>query len=130
MLDRIAEERKSADRLRAEQRKYKNSVTESVGSYEEIHINHPAHYTKGIETTDYILSWDMNFVEGNIIKYVSRYKYKDGVEDLKKAHWYLTKLIADCEKSQSDPIQKSQSNPIQKSQSNEKPVKLNLTSSV
>lgn len=57
-------------------------------------VNHPPHYTKGIETSDYIESWEMGFVEGNIIKYVTRYKYKDKpIEDLKKAQWYLTKLI-------------------------------------
>lgn len=56
-------------------------------------INHPPHYNKGIETTDYIFSWDMNFCEGNVIKYVTRYKYKGGVEDLQKAKWYLERLI-------------------------------------
>jgi hypothetical protein len=30
---------------------------------------------------------------GNIIKYVARYKHKNGVEDLEKARWYLNKLI-------------------------------------
>jgi len=56
-------------------------------------VKAPAHYTKGIETMDYINSWDMSFMEGNIIKYVTRYKYKNGLEDLKKAHEYLTRLI-------------------------------------
>lgn len=56
-------------------------------------INHPKHYNMGIETTSYIESWNMNFIEGNIIKYVSRYKYKNGSEDLKKARWYLDRLI-------------------------------------
>jgi len=60
-------------------------------------INHPAHYTVGIETTDYIESWGMDFVEGNIIKYVSRYKYKLGVQDLRKAEWYLKRLITKME---------------------------------
>ena len=55
---------------------------------------HPDHYKVGIETIDYITSWKMDYLEGNIIKYVSRYNYKNGVEDLKKAQWYLTKLIA------------------------------------
>jgi hypothetical protein len=35
----------------------------------------------------------MNYLEGNIIKYVTRYKDKGGIEDLKKAEWYLTRLI-------------------------------------
>ena len=52
----------------------------------------PTYYRKGIETTDYIVSHNMNYVEGNIIKYVTRYKYNGGLEDLKKAEWYLTRL--------------------------------------
>ena len=53
----------------------------------------PPYYRKGIETTDYIVSHSMNYLEGNIIKYVTRYKDKGGIEDLKKAEWYLTRLI-------------------------------------
>ena len=53
----------------------------------------PPYYRKGIETTDYIVSHSMNYLEGNIIKYVTRYKDKGGLEDLKKAEWYLTRLI-------------------------------------
>ena len=39
-------------------------------------INRPAHYTKGIETIDYIRSWEMDYVRGNIVKYVTRFPYK------------------------------------------------------
>tara|TARA_R100001079_G_scaffold68993_1_gene36233 strand:- start:13 stop:213 length:201 start_codon:yes stop_codon:yes gene_type:complete len=53
----------------------------------------PPYYKKGIETTDYIVSHDMNYVEGNIIKYVTRYKEKNGLQDLLKAEWYLNRLI-------------------------------------
>ena len=35
----------------------------------------------------------MDFLEGNIVKYISRYKYKNGIEDLQKARTYLDKLI-------------------------------------
>jgi hypothetical protein len=45
----------------------------------------PTYYRKGIETTDYIVSHSMNYLEGNIIKYVTRYKDKGGLEDLKKS---------------------------------------------
>ena len=55
-------------------------------------INHPDHYNIGIECTDYIKSWDMNFVEGNIIKYVTRYRYKNGLKDLLKAQWYINDI--------------------------------------
>ena len=60
----------------------------------------------------------MSFVEGNIVKYVTRWKYKDGVDDLKKARWYINKLINDAEKSQSKGSEKSQSKGYEKSQSN------------
>ena len=54
----------------------------------------PPHYQQGsIEVIDFILDQNFNYLEGNIIKYVSRYKYKNGIEDLKKAHWYLERLI-------------------------------------
>ncbi len=53
----------------------------------------PKYYKKGIETTKYILSHDMGFCEGNIIKYITRYKQKDGLQDLKKAKKYLELLI-------------------------------------
>lgn len=56
-------------------------------------VQHPTHYNKGIETIKYITSWEMDFLEGNIIKYVTRYKDKNGVEDLKKAKQYLEWLI-------------------------------------
>jgi hypothetical protein len=33
------------------------------------------------------------YLKGNILKYLDRYEYKNGVEDLNKANWYLNKLI-------------------------------------
>ena len=57
-------------------------------------VNHPKHYTKGrIEPIDFINANDMDYLEGNIIKYISRYKYKGGVEDLEMAGFYLKMLI-------------------------------------
>ena len=40
-----------------------------------------------------IIQNEFNFCEGNVIKYISRYKRKNGIEDLKKAKSYLDKLI-------------------------------------
>lgn len=57
-------------------------------------IDHPAHYTQGIECWDYIISHNMGYLEGNIIKYVTRYKDKNGLEDLLKAQSYLNKLLS------------------------------------
>ena len=60
----------------------------------------PDHYkVGGIETINYIeakLSKEAfeGYLRGNILKYVSRYTDKNGVEDLRKAEWYLSHLIA------------------------------------
>lgn len=62
-------------------------------------VNHPQHYTHGgIETIDYLQAKMTQeqfegYLLGNILKYVSRYPHKNGVEDLKKAEWYIDKLI-------------------------------------
>ena len=64
-------------------------------------INHPSHYTQGIECMDYIESHELNYARGNIIKYVTRAGLKDaskGVEDLEKARWYLEREIARVKK--------------------------------
>lgn len=58
-------------------------------------INHPAHYTQGtLEVIDAIEGMGLAYHEGNIVKYVARWRLKNGVEDLKKAKWYLERLIA------------------------------------
>ena len=61
-------------------------------------VNSPAHYNKsGIETINIIESVTddgfESYLQGNILKYLCRYKYKNGVEDLEKARWYLNRLI-------------------------------------
>ena len=60
-------------------------------------VNHPSHYNQGqIEVIDYIEDIGMgeDFCAGNAIKYLSRYKYKEKpLEDLKKAKWYVERLI-------------------------------------
>lgn len=54
----------------------------------------PPHYKQGnIEVCDFIIDQKLDYLEGNIIKYVCRYKRKNGLEDLEKARWYLNKLI-------------------------------------
>lgn len=67
-------------------------------------VNNPSHYTAGgIETLDYIKAKVKDYPSyavGNILKYVSRYEHKNGIEDLKKAQFYLNDLIewmeSDC----------------------------------
>jgi len=58
----------------------------------------PNHYKQGnIEVIDFILDQKFNYLEGNVIKYMSRYKYKNGLEDVKKARWYIDKIIRELE---------------------------------
>ena len=63
-------------------------------------VNHPKHYTQGkIECIDAIESAvaDLSGLDAvctaNVIKYVWRWKHKNGSQDLRKAQWYLNKLI-------------------------------------
>ena len=61
-------------------------------------VSHPSHYCKGgVECLDAIKAalGDKyeGFLAGNVLKYVYRYPDKNGVEDCKKARFYLEKLI-------------------------------------
>lgn len=54
----------------------------------------PPHYTAcAIQPIDYIWANNLNFLEGNVVKYVTRHKAKNGKEDLEKALYYLQMLI-------------------------------------
>lgn len=69
-------------------------------------VNHPEHYISenGIEVIDVIKAFtkDLTGIQatdtGNIIKYILRWKHKNGLEDLRKAKWYLEHLINEVEK--------------------------------
>jgi hypothetical protein len=52
------------------------------------------HYKdKAIQPWDYVIANNLGYLEGNIVKYISRWKDKGGINDLKKARHYLDKLI-------------------------------------
>lgn len=74
-------------------------------------VNYPKHYTTGkYECIDVLEDWMTyqefkGFLKGNVLKYIHRYKYKNGLEDLKKAQWYLNKLIETSEKDQNMSLQ-------------------------
>ena len=75
-------------------------------------VNHPSHYQSktGIEAIDVIEAFcdGLNGIEafctGNALKYMCRWKNKNGIEDLRKAQWYINKLIALFEKTHDDTI--------------------------
>jgi hypothetical protein len=62
-----------------------NALTKQVGG---------SHYRdKGIQPIIYIHANDLGFCEGNVVKYVTRWREKNGIADLKKAIHYLELLI-------------------------------------
>lgn len=70
-------------------------------------VNHPPHYQSetGLEVIDVIEAFTdgLNGIEatdtGNVIKYICRWKGKNGLQDLNKAKWYLEHLIKHIEES-------------------------------
>jgi len=82
--------------------KEKQAMAQSDNIEMEDMVNSPIHYNKaGIETIDALEAMLVDgfdyYLQGNIVKYLWRYRYKNGVEDLKKAQWYLNKLIEVCD---------------------------------
>jgi hypothetical protein len=71
---------------------------EQLGLPFEDKVNSPPHYGQGkIECIDYIKDFltpeeFIGYLRGNIAKYLHRFRYKNGIEDLKKAEWYLKYL--------------------------------------
>lgn len=63
-------------------------------------VNHPPHYGTGsIECITYISDFLtkpelVGYLRGNVAKYLHRWPYKSGLQDLKKAQWYLNRLIS------------------------------------
>tara|TARA_R110002126_G_scaffold497_1_gene3244 strand:- start:350 stop:682 length:333 start_codon:yes stop_codon:yes gene_type:complete len=51
------------------------------------------HYKGGIEPTEYIKANSLDFFEGNVVKYITRWRKKDGINDLRKAKDYIEMLI-------------------------------------
>lgn len=54
----------------------------------------PGHYKdKPLQVWDYVIANNLGYLEGNVIKYISRWRQKGGVDDLRKAKHYIEKLI-------------------------------------
>ncbi len=85
-----------------EPRIYRDGMAQTNGSpVEDIPlddpVNHPSHYTDGIETIDYIESKRFPYHIGNAVKYLSRAGKKnpdETITDLRKAVWYINRYIA------------------------------------
>ena len=80
-------------------KEYDNKERYQMKKFAEL-VNHPKHYNTGkIEVIDAIMDWELDFIEGNVVKYVARSRHKSSrVGDLKKARWYLDYLIKQLEK--------------------------------
>lgn len=73
-------------------------------------VNHPEHYNKGnievitimedqLTTEEYI-----GYLKANVLKYILRFQYKNGLEDLLKAQWYLDRLTKFYSKTVENPV--------------------------
>lgn len=90
---RRAEARRVGEAIKAEGRAAIKSLNDTADA-----VN-PSHYKdNGIECIEYMkqrLGTDafLGYLNGNVIKYTHRWQYKNGIEDLRKARWYLDRLI-------------------------------------
>lgn len=66
----------------------------------------PSYYHKGIQPTHYIVANLLGWHEGNVIKYITRWREKDGVRDLQKAKHYIELLIESVERGDMEPYNK------------------------
>lgn len=77
-------------------------VSSAEESPEPDMVERPNHYTagmpEGVEVIDIINAQEAGYLHGNVIKYMLRWKFKNGLEDLKKARVYLNWLIEQEEK--------------------------------
>lgn len=84
--------------------KFDKNNNQNVNANKDM-VNHPSHYQSesGLEVIDVIKAFTSNLTgveatdTGNVLKYMCRWKNKNGVEDLKKAKWYLEHLIDNVE---------------------------------
>ena len=67
-------------------------------------VNSPTHYNTGNVECIVAIEESMTpdsfkgYLKGNVLKYMWRYEYKNGTQDLEKAQWYLNKLVETCKK--------------------------------
>ena len=85
-------------------------IDDNTKRIEDIMVTHPPHYQSetGLEVIDVIeaFTFDLKGIEavdvGNVLKYICRWKNKNGLQDLNKAKWYLEHLIAYVEKMEKE----------------------------
>lgn len=93
--------------------KFDKNNNQNVNANKDM-VNHPSHYQSesGLEVIDVIKAFTSNLTgieatdTGNVLKYMCRWKNKNGVEDLKKAKWYLEHLIDNVENQNDSDLKK------------------------
>ena len=60
----------------------------------------PTYYGTGFDVIDFCQANNLDFMQGNVIKYVTRYKEKNGKEDLLKAIEYIKRIIRELDKQE------------------------------
>ena len=94
MTDLVDAERRLNDATPEEWDKCKGSyymTDTSKASQKQVGGGH--YVEKSIQPWDYIVANNLGYLEGNVVKYVTRYKSKNGKQDLEKALHYLQKLL-------------------------------------
>ena len=93
-IEEIQERVRMSQKQKAHWNSYVSGKLEERPTLEKEEITSPNHYRNGkVEPLDYIIANELDFLEGNIVKYITRHTYKGGVNDLLKARTYLEKLI-------------------------------------
>jgi hypothetical protein len=77
------------------------TACERMGAYVEkandVQVDGDHYKCLGIQPWDAIRDWNLGFFDGNVVKYIARFRRKGGLVDLHKARHYLQKLIEDEE---------------------------------
>jgi len=62
-------------------------------------VTRPDHYVQGsIEVLDAILGLELDYLSGNVLKYIARFRFKNGRDDLAKARQYITLMLENYDK--------------------------------
>lgn len=74
-------------------------ITMHTKAFPPDEVNHPKHYTfSPVEVIDALEAWQLDFRLANVIKYIVRARHKGKeLSDLKKALWYLTRVVNQME---------------------------------
>ncbi len=93
----VAQLKKAKVKRAKKERRQKDPMISPPGKKDP--VTNPAHYTATkISPIEVVEDWDLGFCLGNTVKYIGRHKYKNGLQDLKKARWYLDREIMNMER--------------------------------